>query len=185
MSAVTGHNGTDGAAAFSSSSSSSSTSPPSTSAVSVTVRVAGGWVRDKILGLPSHDVDVAVDSLTGVQFATLVQQYVLEVLLPQQQQQQEEEQEQQHKHQLNNLANAASTTTVAAGGSWKKDDSNGNLLSASRRIGVVRCKLEVPADLSSISLRRVMNSRSRSSAPKSNGPALSSVPLCVASRARR
>jgi hypothetical protein len=45
----------------------------------VTVRVAGGWVRDKILGLPSHDVDVALDTMTGVQFARLVQRYVLEV----------------------------------------------------------------------------------------------------------
>ena len=40
---------------------------------SIEIRVAGGWVRDKLLGLQTHDVDVAVDSLTGVQFATAVQ----------------------------------------------------------------------------------------------------------------
>ena len=40
-----------------------------------TVRVAGGWVRDKLLGLSTHDVDLAVDTLTGVQFAQLVHAY--------------------------------------------------------------------------------------------------------------
>ncbi|KAL7570001.1 hypothetical protein ACA910_017048 [Epithemia clementina (nom. ined.)] len=40
-----------------------------------TLRVAGGWVRDKLLGLTTHDVDMAVDSLTGVQFAQLVHEY--------------------------------------------------------------------------------------------------------------
>ena len=42
----------------------------------IQVRVAGGWVRDKILNLQSHDVDIALDTCTGVEFATLVQQYV-------------------------------------------------------------------------------------------------------------
>lgn len=42
----------------------------------VVVRVAGGWVRDKILGVPTHDIDIAVDQLSGVQFATLVQHYL-------------------------------------------------------------------------------------------------------------
>lgn len=40
------------------------------------IRVAGGWVRDKLLGLQTHDVDIAVNHLSGVQFATLVQEYV-------------------------------------------------------------------------------------------------------------
>ena len=39
------------------------------------IRVAGGWVRDKILQLETHDVDIAIDRLTGVEFATLVQEY--------------------------------------------------------------------------------------------------------------
>jgi tRNA nucleotidyltransferase (CCA-adding enzyme) len=42
----------------------------------VQVRVAGGWVRDKILGLQSHDVDIALDTCTGVEFATLLKRHV-------------------------------------------------------------------------------------------------------------
>jgi tRNA nucleotidyltransferase (CCA-adding enzyme) len=41
------------------------------------VRVAGGWVRDKVLGLQNDDVDVTVDNMMGVQFATLIQKYLL------------------------------------------------------------------------------------------------------------
>lgn len=37
-----------------------------------TVRVAGGWVRDKLLGLESHDIDLALDDMTGVDFANLL-----------------------------------------------------------------------------------------------------------------
>ena len=40
-----------------------------------TLRVAGGWVRDKLLGLTTHDVDLAVDCLTGVEFAQLIHEY--------------------------------------------------------------------------------------------------------------
>ena len=29
------------------------------------VRVAGGWVRDKLLGLPSDDIDLALDDMMG------------------------------------------------------------------------------------------------------------------------
>ena len=42
----------------------------------VEIRVAGGWVRDKILNLNSHDVDVALNNMSGVQFATIVQDYL-------------------------------------------------------------------------------------------------------------
>ena len=36
-----------------------------------TVRVAGGWVRDKLLGLAGkHDIDIALDNITGKDFAT-------------------------------------------------------------------------------------------------------------------
>ncbi|PJF18935.1 Poly A polymerase, head domain-containing protein [Paramicrosporidium saccamoebae] len=35
----------------------------------VTLRVAGGWVRDKLLGLEGHDCDIAIDRMMGQQFA--------------------------------------------------------------------------------------------------------------------
>lgn len=36
------------------------------------MRVAGGWVRDKLLNLASDDIDIALDNLTGREFAELV-----------------------------------------------------------------------------------------------------------------
>jgi len=42
----------------------------------VEIRVAGGWVRDKLLGLLSDDVDIAVDIMSGHEFAVLVQRYL-------------------------------------------------------------------------------------------------------------
>jgi tRNA nucleotidyltransferase (CCA-adding enzyme) len=36
------------------------------------VRVAGGWVRDKLLGKNSGDIDVALDNRSGAQFAKMV-----------------------------------------------------------------------------------------------------------------
>ncbi|KAI8618741.1 tRNA nucleotidyltransferase, partial [Chytriomyces sp. MP71] len=35
----------------------------------LTLRIAGGWVRDKMLGLESHDLDIALDTLMGFEFA--------------------------------------------------------------------------------------------------------------------
>ncbi|TNJ27898.1 Poly(A) polymerase [Giardia muris] len=35
---------------------------------STILRVAGGWIRDKLLGKTSHDIDIAIDNLTGEQF---------------------------------------------------------------------------------------------------------------------
>ena len=46
----------------------------------VTLRVAGGWVRDKLLNRPSHDIDVALDSMMGYDFASHVQEYVTNTL---------------------------------------------------------------------------------------------------------
>jgi tRNA nucleotidyltransferase/poly(A) polymerase len=34
-----------------------------------TFRVAGGWVRDKLLGKESDDIDVALDTMRGEDFA--------------------------------------------------------------------------------------------------------------------
>lgn len=39
-------------------------------------RIAGGWVRDKLLQLPSHDLDVSLSSLTGHNFALFLQAYL-------------------------------------------------------------------------------------------------------------
>jgi len=41
-------------------------------ALGTVVRVAGGWVRDKLMGRPSHDIDITVDNMTGVAFANAV-----------------------------------------------------------------------------------------------------------------
>lgn len=35
----------------------------------VVIRWAGGWVRDKLLGVDTHDIDVAINVMTGVDFA--------------------------------------------------------------------------------------------------------------------
>eukprot|EP01031_Cornospumella_fuschlensis_P005036 gene5036-6298_t len=40
------------------------------------VRVAGGWVRDKLLGKQSQDIDIALDDLSGVEFANLVNAFL-------------------------------------------------------------------------------------------------------------
>jgi tRNA nucleotidyltransferase/poly(A) polymerase len=38
----------------------------------VTLRIAGGWCRDKLLGRESDDIDVAVDKMTGQQFCKAI-----------------------------------------------------------------------------------------------------------------
>jgi len=40
-----------------------------------TLRVAGGWVRNKLLGLDGDDVDIAIDNMMGAEFANYVSQY--------------------------------------------------------------------------------------------------------------
>jgi hypothetical protein len=62
------------------------TIPGANTEPSLMVRIAGGWVRDKLLGISSDDVDLAVNHFTGVQFAGLLQEYH-ELQLQQQQQQ--------------------------------------------------------------------------------------------------
>jgi tRNA nucleotidyltransferase (CCA-adding enzyme) len=38
-------------------------------AISTTCRIAGGWVRDKLLGSQSNDIDVALSDIMGLAFA--------------------------------------------------------------------------------------------------------------------
>lgn len=47
--------------------------------LSTTIRVAGGWVRDKLIG--GHhkmDIDIALDNMTGKQFALMLNQWIAE-----------------------------------------------------------------------------------------------------------
>lgn len=41
-----------------------------------TLRFTGGWVRDKLLGSTSPDIDIGIDIMTGFRFGTLMQQYL-------------------------------------------------------------------------------------------------------------
>ena len=41
-----------------------------------TLRFAGGWVRDKLLGKSSDDIDVAIDNLSGYDFGLLLKHFV-------------------------------------------------------------------------------------------------------------
>ncbi|MCP4483746.1 MAG: hypothetical protein GY823_04175 [Flavobacteriaceae bacterium] len=43
----------------------------------LTLRVAGGWVRDKLLGFDSHDIDIALDKMMGQQFINLFHEFLL------------------------------------------------------------------------------------------------------------
>jgi tRNA nucleotidyltransferase (CCA-adding enzyme) len=40
------------------------------------LRWAGGWVRDKLLGLESHDIDTAINVMTGEAFVKRLREYV-------------------------------------------------------------------------------------------------------------
>ncbi|KAG0033934.1 hypothetical protein BGZ81_006754 [Podila clonocystis] len=42
----------------------------------VQLRIAGGWVRDKLLGLSCHDLDIGLDTMMGYDFAVLVNEYM-------------------------------------------------------------------------------------------------------------
>ncbi|KAK9466947.1 hypothetical protein V1512DRAFT_207123 [Lipomyces arxii] len=41
------------------------------------LRFTGGWVRDKLLGYESHDLDVAVNCMTGYDFANRLQEFLV------------------------------------------------------------------------------------------------------------
>lgn len=40
------------------------------------LRFTGGWVRDKLLGVASHDIDVAINKMTGYQFGLRLKEYL-------------------------------------------------------------------------------------------------------------
>lgn len=42
----------------------------------LTLRITGGWVRDKLLGYDSHDIDIAVNHLSGEEFVHNFQKYL-------------------------------------------------------------------------------------------------------------
>jgi tRNA nucleotidyltransferase/poly(A) polymerase len=44
---------------------------------STVLRAAGGWVRDKLLGLPSDDIDIALNDQSGSEFAVAINAYLL------------------------------------------------------------------------------------------------------------
>eukprot|EP00826_Nyctotherus_ovalis_P043299 TRINITY_DN4542_c0_g1_i1.p1 TRINITY_DN4542_c0_g1~~TRINITY_DN4542_c0_g1_i1.p1 ORF type:complete len:263 (+),score=33.72 TRINITY_DN4542_c0_g1_i1:143-931(+) len=44
--------------------------------LSTTLRVAGGWVRDKIMGKESADIDITLDNLSGKEFAELIKESI-------------------------------------------------------------------------------------------------------------
>ncbi|KAJ6757918.1 TRNA-NUCLEOTIDYLTRANSFERASE [Salix koriyanagi] len=41
------------------------------------LRVAGGWVRDKLLGKECYDIDIAIDNMSGSEFVDKVREYLL------------------------------------------------------------------------------------------------------------
>ncbi|KAJ5295657.1 hypothetical protein PENANT_c001G07321 [Penicillium antarcticum] len=42
----------------------------------IILRFTGGWVRDKLLGVGSHDIDVGISSMTGFQFGMALKDYL-------------------------------------------------------------------------------------------------------------
>lgn len=49
--------------------------PPEAGRDAVLLRWAGGWVRDKLLGIDSHDIDTAINSMTGFSFCTALRAF--------------------------------------------------------------------------------------------------------------
>ena len=42
----------------------------------LTLRVVGGWVRDKLLKTESNDIDIAIDNMPVEEFAKLIEERV-------------------------------------------------------------------------------------------------------------
>jgi tRNA nucleotidyltransferase (CCA-adding enzyme) len=41
--------------------------------------VAGGFIRDKLMGLESHDIDIAINNMSGMDFASLISNHVTKI----------------------------------------------------------------------------------------------------------
>lgn len=50
--------------------------PPQLAGEKTVLRFTGGWVRDKLLGVESHDIDVAINNMTGYQFGLRMKEYL-------------------------------------------------------------------------------------------------------------
>ena len=50
--------------------------PAQQSREDLVLRFTGGWVRDKLLGKQSHDIDVGISTMTGFQFGTQLKKYL-------------------------------------------------------------------------------------------------------------
>lgn len=48
----------------------------------VTLRVAGGWVRDKLLGMECKDCDIAIDKMMGQSFAERLREFLISRHIP-------------------------------------------------------------------------------------------------------
>lgn len=40
------------------------------------VWITGGWVRDRLMGIPCSDLDIALSTMTGVQFGSLLTEFL-------------------------------------------------------------------------------------------------------------
>lgn len=47
--------------------------------LNITFRVAGGWVRDKLLGYESNDIDIALDTVMGKDFVKILHNHLIEL----------------------------------------------------------------------------------------------------------
>lgn len=64
------------------------------------LRFTGGWVRDKLLGVNSHDIDVGISTMTGYQFGLALKDYLD---MPENLQKYKKQHQGQLKHSIVNL----------------------------------------------------------------------------------
>lgn len=47
-----------------------------TNGLETVIRANGGWVRDKVMGLESDDIDVSLDGMYGEDFAKMIAEHL-------------------------------------------------------------------------------------------------------------